>query len=752
MASTMTEKQDSQWKKATDEERLKYGTNGLRSYHLSNGKIKSMEVKIALQGDFEKLLYIKGKDGKSIATYNNLIRNGEVVLKNDKPVKELDYDTTLAKLNELMSDEVWKEENKALFTLTTSRIPGQAMNSLEFMEIREFLPKQAGNIIIVPSEMVAKSGSDFDVDKLFTMMPNLAVYNGKAEVIRKTKAEDVSELRKELNDSRKVLKEARDSFFKTLDLNSDVYAEIPNINSIKEDIETYKEISKSYDWNNSSQTEREEKIQLDLEVKALSFKLSEIFDALNLSKSLKKELVELEAKVSDLERRIAGQSIKGLENNLINVIVERLEREDNFVDLVRPNDTNLVDYLADELEESVSVFDSYDRVHSKEKLIKGKKAISKTIIFDPNYNINKQIENAVGMDTLGIGAVINKYYSMFTRICMYTNIDSNELSYDDYVKLDAKVKNKKKLTAAEQFSYDEYKNYRLHFPKYNSKTVNDKLVTDMSSLYNQAGEYIPDVLGQMINGWVDVAKGGWIFNIQGNKEATPTLLYLFMAGVPVEDAVYFASSPIIRDYLEEKRKQNGALSVLSNPETYDAKNKDVLEKLSDIDAYKNVVSSLNIDFKLKSKLTSDFIKNTSQLVKMNVGNTSVIDMSLVKDYVEKNDASRITDLEKLDLLNKFVIYENISSQVTSLTTSTTFDTKAESTLSEVRKNIDNFDSLNNNKALPANIKSLILNQSAVGPFESSKMVQKLFSNFASLKNNDALIRKAEAGIFKSLDL
>jgi len=137
---------------------------------------------------------------------------------------------------------------------------------------------------------------------------------------------------------------------------------------------------------------------------------------------------------------------------------------------------------------------------------------------------------------------------------------------------------------------------------------------------------------------------------------------------------------------------------------------------------------------------------------MNVGNTSVIDMSLVKDYVEKNDASRITDLEKLDLLNKFVIYENISSQVTSLTTSTTFDTKAESTLSEVRKNIDNFDSLNNNKALPANIKSLILNQSAVGPFESSKMVQKLFSNFASLKNNDALIRKAEAGIFKSLDL
>ena len=34
------------------------GTNSLRNYHNKDGKIVGMQVKVALQGDFEKLLYI----------------------------------------------------------------------------------------------------------------------------------------------------------------------------------------------------------------------------------------------------------------------------------------------------------------------------------------------------------------------------------------------------------------------------------------------------------------------------------------------------------------------------------------------------------------------------------------------------------------------------------------------------------------------------------------------------------------------
>ena len=44
---------------------------------------------------------------------------------------------------------------------------------MEFMEVYEFLDPSAGNIIIPPTEIVTKSGTDYDIDKLTTFMPNI---------------------------------------------------------------------------------------------------------------------------------------------------------------------------------------------------------------------------------------------------------------------------------------------------------------------------------------------------------------------------------------------------------------------------------------------------------------------------------------------------------------------------------------------------------------------------------------------------
>jgi hypothetical protein len=604
-----------------------------------------------------------------------------------------------------------------LLTLTTSRIPGQAMNSLEFMVVKEFLPKHAGNIIMVPSEMVAKSGSDFDVDKLFTMMPNLALYNGKVELIKKTNSEDVNELKSKLSSLRKELKENKNEYYNSLNENNEILSQVPNIGSLREDVKQYREISETYDWDNLSKSERTEKINLDREIKAMDEQLSEIMATLGIKNKAQAKVNALEKSIGDIERRLNGQSIKGLENNLIDVIVERLEKESNFADLVRPNSNDLVDVHAQALEKAVSSFDTYQVVHDGTRQ-HSKKAdtdvISSTMIFDPSFNINKQIENAVGMDTLGIGAVINKYYSLFTRIGMYTNIDSNQLNSKQYQAL----LNKKKRTKAEQELVDGYVNYKLHFPKFNTKEVGSRQVVDLSSLHNKAGEYIPDILGQMINGWVDVAKGGWIFNIQGNKEATPTLEYLFMAGVPVEDAVYFMSLPIIRKYLDVKRKQAGALYALNTASALDPKTTNILVKYKDIDAYKEVISGLDVDEHVNFKkfmLDAETTGLQPVLKKVTVDD-SILDIEEIKNHVV--NGTPMSDDKQLELLNKFIMYNSLSSQITALTTATTFDTKASSKLSEVRGKKEKFDNLNDNAALPENIKNMILSHSAIGPFES----------------------------------
>lgn len=60
------------------------------------------------------------------------------------------------------------EERNILNLITTIgfRIPNQGLQSSDYMRVRKFLPTSVGDSIVVPTEMVAKAGSDFDIDKL----------------------------------------------------------------------------------------------------------------------------------------------------------------------------------------------------------------------------------------------------------------------------------------------------------------------------------------------------------------------------------------------------------------------------------------------------------------------------------------------------------------------------------------------------------------------------------------------------------
>ena len=59
-----------------------------------------------------------------------------------------------------------------LLQLIGFRIPTEGLNSMDFIEVAGFLPKSFGDTIIVPSELVGKAGSDYDIDKLNIYFPN----------------------------------------------------------------------------------------------------------------------------------------------------------------------------------------------------------------------------------------------------------------------------------------------------------------------------------------------------------------------------------------------------------------------------------------------------------------------------------------------------------------------------------------------------------------------------------------------------
>jgi hypothetical protein len=65
------------------------------------------------------------------------------------------------------------EEGKEILKGIAFRIPTQKQNSIDAFRIAKFLPKEFGDAVVIPSALVAKAGSDFDIDKLSMYFKNV---------------------------------------------------------------------------------------------------------------------------------------------------------------------------------------------------------------------------------------------------------------------------------------------------------------------------------------------------------------------------------------------------------------------------------------------------------------------------------------------------------------------------------------------------------------------------------------------------
>lgn len=73
------------------------------------------------------------------------------------------------------------------------RIPTQNLNSMAYIKIVGFLPEASGDLLLAPSEWTVKMGSDFDIDKLYSLLYNIEVdaltnqvkrYSGEDEYLK----------------------------------------------------------------------------------------------------------------------------------------------------------------------------------------------------------------------------------------------------------------------------------------------------------------------------------------------------------------------------------------------------------------------------------------------------------------------------------------------------------------------------------------------------------------------------------------
>lgn len=149
-----------------------------------------------------------------------------------------------------------KKEDKSLFDFIGYRIPTEGKYSMLPLRIKGFLPQQNGSAIMLPAEVTTLSGSDFDVDKLFMMLPSFKfnkIYNIKKawdDFYEDPKNQDIKE---EINSN---MGEALNKFIKeqTEDWNEDVDAN--DIEDFTEEFKDWlkKEGIKNYQFSETAQS------------------------------------------------------------------------------------------------------------------------------------------------------------------------------------------------------------------------------------------------------------------------------------------------------------------------------------------------------------------------------------------------------------------------------------------------------------------------------------------------------------------
>jgi hypothetical protein len=126
---------------------------------------------------------INGKEGytsKDLRFYWDLDEDGNRIKVAEVMVRRwFDNDTTKKMSDKQLLDYLnTTEEGKNLLKGIAFRIPTQKQNSIDVFRIAKFLPKEFGDAVVIPSALVKKVGSDFDIDKLFMYFKNV-VFNSK---------------------------------------------------------------------------------------------------------------------------------------------------------------------------------------------------------------------------------------------------------------------------------------------------------------------------------------------------------------------------------------------------------------------------------------------------------------------------------------------------------------------------------------------------------------------------------------------
>lgn len=378
-----------------------------------------------------------------------------------------DTDMTDAELLEYLNTT---PEGQKILSGLAFRIPTQNKNSIDAFVIKQFLPKEFGDSVVIPSALVKKVGSDFDIDKLSIYFKN--VYPGP--------------------DGKPTLVEYKGSEEATKEFYGKVYDKL----SEKENYYIKKELER---------LAIQEDVDYDTDYESATRAAEE------------KLMLQQESQVDRREAFVNNMYRKALENEYIQSSENLVTNDRNFDQLVKPNSADQLKKLSDTVSKRLrsesfdykSVGNLLNRAFMtrlRHAFVSGKYAIGIAAVAQTNHSLNQR--QPIIIDRLRM-----------------TNMPLQERQWlgDGIVK----------------------------FQKYNKISIDGKTYPTLSMINNAATkpQNISDILGQFIDGYVDISKGPWIMELGATPNVASTWLFLTKLGVPINTIAFFMNQPIIREYL-----------------------------------------------------------------------------------------------------------------------------------------------------------------------------------------------------------
>ena len=559
------------------------------------GLTMAMKCKITMSGDFEKLLHIEGIE---VTTDGNF-----------------DFDKSLANLNLILADEEKINSIPYLrdaITMTSVRIPVQGLNSMDFMEVKEFLPPSYGQVVILPTEVVAKSGTDFDVDKSNIYMPHINL--GKGKTIKMYNANDV--------DGRS-----------------------------KQEIE--EEISIRYSALNGTLEKNER----------------EAFEKIH--GTIPSNFTNAKEKIDELEEKLKNFEKNALENAIISDAKEILSHHTMRKILLTPNSTSMFDEVASKLESTLS----YDR----KKMVNGDRTgrVSGTRFMDPIYNNFKHYANSVGKTNISIAAKANVISAQLRQSGAIVSPTFLGMSYEKLIStmlssLSGTVEISERLQKAGILNFAIEHNTQID-------KLTKEICISLSNRYDVDNKLISEIVSQIINGTVDVAKNPWLFSINANDTVLPVMLYMFQMGFGIGTTCHISTNPLVRTYVDSMIASKGIIGNMFKlgKTKYEARVQILtdMQKSGIIDSIIKNHTLIESEKSILESLSSGRFSNTKLFAAINVLAKVAASEGTITD---KDLEDRVTEEANLSkdwkIWIQYVQAENLADEMLPITTSLSSDT------------------------------------------------------------------------------